>query len=215
MNAHSRPLIEHYVLCIGMDDWASDARTMGDLFVEELRYPPEHVHILNKGKGPTRKEVLDDIASFNTRSFGPKDVFILFYSGHGSLDDKGRFMFNTRDGKMSRSEMMEAVARLGPQNAVFIIDACYSGRFQAFDENAANISTAVLAASRSDERVWTGNHKQSFTDSFRDHCKALIEEKNRVDLFSIANAMGSLLHFSSHQWNNKGLSIGPLSQVSV
>merc|ERR1712032_1230703 len=92
---------------------------------------------LNKGEGPTKTEVLDSISSLTHNhpheiSVGPKDVFILYYSGHGSSDGQ-RFKFHTRDGALSQSEMVDVVAQLGARDVVFIIDACHAGAFSAHD----------------------------------------------------------------------------------
>ena len=86
-----------HVLCIGTDEWTLDADKMADLFVKDLSYPPERVHVLNKvgaamswvvvcllvsdtlgleysrslcvvqGKGPTDKEVIDKILHLKTK----------------------------------------------------------------------------------------------------------------------------------------------------
>merc|ERR1719174_3606478 len=122
-HGQTHDLIEHHALSIGMDQWRRDARTINTLFVEDLKYPITNVHVL---RGPTRREVLDKISSLNKVSFGPKDVFIVYYSGHGSMDEK-EFMFKTQKESLSQTEMMNAVENLSPQNVVFIVDACRAG----------------------------------------------------------------------------------------
>ena len=36
------------MLCIGADEWTGDADKMAELFVKDLMYPRERVHVLNK-----------------------------------------------------------------------------------------------------------------------------------------------------------------------
>ena len=104
---------------------------------------------------------------------------------------------------MSHTEMMNAVEKLGPKNAVFIIDACHAGSFKP---SSNKMYVAVLAAKPSDEIV-VNNQEESFTQLFIQHCKNMIKEHRRVTLFAIADKME--VTFSGHQWNSK-LSIGPM-----
>ena len=192
-----------------MDEWTHDATTMSYLFVTDLRYRHKHVHVLNKGKGPTRQEVLDYIASLNPMnhsravSVGPKDIFVLYYSGHGTKDDEGDFLFHTAgDQKLSQRDMTEAVAQLPAQHAVFIIDACHAG---AFNPVVADMSTAVLAAARHNERI----HK-SYAKLLRERSNAMVKERGSVYPFFLAQNIENFT-FNSDQW--KQVSIGPLGQV--
>ena len=188
-----------------MGRWTGDARMMGDVFVEDLRYPHDHVHILNKDGGPTKKQVLDTIASLNrnhsrTVAVGATDMLVLYYSGHGSVDGKGDFLFHTRDGNLSQSEMMDEITRLRVKYAVFIIDACHSAAFKPF---VATMSIAVLAVARFDERV----HK-SFASSIREYVKVTISQGGSVQPYLVAQNIDEFL-FNSYQWDQS--SIGPVT----
>ena len=199
------PLIEHHAICIGMDGWIQDVNAMGYLFTEKtgLRYPHANVHVL---KDPTKREVLGNISSMNEVSFGPKDVLIVYYSGHGFLDKvKREFLFKTRKESLSRTEMVNAVEKVGAKNAVFIIDACRAGGFKASSDK---MNVAVLPAKRSDELVY--GKDESFTKLFIQRCKTMMRDYRPVNVLAIAITMK--VNVSSDQWNTQ-LSIGPVDSV--
>ena len=156
-------------------DWTHHATTMGDVFARDLRYRRDHVKVLNEGNGPTKRQVLDSIASFQQRdssgvSVGPKDVFVFYYVGHGDVDEKGNFLFRTQDGSLSQSELMDAVMQLHVRHAVFIIDACHAAAFTAaFKASRSNMRIAVLAGALEDEKLY-----KSYAKSIQKHSQAMI-----------------------------------------
>ena len=202
---------EYYALCIGMDQWSDHATTMGDLFALNLHYRRDHVHVLNEGNGPTKRQVLDSIASFQQRdssgvSVGPKDVFVFYYVGHGDVDGSGNFLFRTQDGSLSQSELMDAVMQLHVLHAVFIIDACHAAAFTAsFKASRKNMRIAVLAGALEDELLY-----KSYAKSLQKHSKAMIRERACVHPYFLAQRIDGFV-FNSHQW--EGMSIGPLFGV--
>ena len=143
---HAHDRAEYYVVCIGMDQWSEHAKTVTHFFVEVLHYPRSHiVEILHNEstKSKVFELVLDRIASLKQR-VGPKDVFVLYYVGHGSgTAGIGDFVFHTDDGseKLSQNELMDAVMELHVLHAVFIIDSCDAASFAPSSEDIKHAGT--------------------------------------------------------------------------
>lgn len=128
----------YHVLCIGMDDWEKDADMMHDLFVRQLRYLAENVHVLHS---PTKEEILDEIKNLPKKNLPirPGDIFIFYYSGHGDIIDK-LFYFRTKgDDKLSPGKLRDEISELKLGNVIYIIDACHAAAFSDKDDIDCNI----------------------------------------------------------------------------
>ncbi|MBL9147193.1 MAG: caspase family protein [Phycisphaerae bacterium] len=106
-------------------------------------FPPGNVTLLTD-KAVTRSAVvaaLDDLA----RKAGPDDLVVVFYSGHGATDEKGRAYWVMSDAKvdalrstaLAELEISELLGEIKTRRLVTLIDACYSA------------ATAELASTKS------------------------------------------------------------------
>ena len=111
---------------------------MLSLFLKDLKYPKNRVHILNKaalGCGPTAKEVLHKIASLKkTCRLQPIDIFIFYYAGHAVRAD-GMLKFCTKGPWLTHQEILTAVTNIGLKRALYILDLCESGKFDAVKDS--------------------------------------------------------------------------------
>jgi len=186
-----------HVLCIGMGNWFRDAARMGKIFVDVFMYRSCYVHILNDDGGPTAKAVRDKIAWLKKSNMvGPRDMFVLYYSGHGVVHNN-TFEFCTKGERLSQKDILDAVTSLGVKCAVYIIDACYAGAFDASKgatdtrtkgEGAASFTsddiqtcfndategTIVMAAASAKQKV---SGSSLFTHLFDEAGRAIIREK--------------------------------------
>jgi uncharacterized caspase-like protein len=106
-------------------------------------FPPGNVTLLTD-KAVTRSAVvaaLDDLAW----KAGPDDLVVIFYSGHGATDEKGRAYWVMSDAKvdalrstaLAELEISELLGEIRTRRLVTLIDACYSA------------ATAELASTKS------------------------------------------------------------------
>lgn len=111
-----------------------DARDLGALLVDPAigLFPPANVTSLVDAAA-TRTAVvaaLDDLA----RKAGPDDLVIVYFSGHGATDEKGRAYWVMSDTAVDRLrstalpelEISELLGEIRTRRLVTIIDACYS-----------------------------------------------------------------------------------------
>ena len=151
---------------------------MQTCFIKKLGFPDENVHVLNEGKGPTAKDVLDKIARMkDSGRIGPKDVFVCYYSGHGKVDKSNLFKFCTRSKPLPSTTICEAIADLGVKRVVFLIDACEAAGFagnQIFGRLARESRFAVLAASTAFKEA---SGDSMFSRLFAQACEKLLRDK--------------------------------------
>ena len=151
---------------------------MKNCFVTKLRFPPDNVHVLNEGKGPTAKEVLDTITRLQKSGcICPKDIFVVYYSGHGMVGENNTFKFCTQSEHLSADAMCKAVADLGVKRVVFLIDACEAAGFsgnQIFSQLARDSKIAVLAASTAFKNT---SGDSTFSKLFARACQNLLRDK--------------------------------------
>jgi hypothetical protein len=108
----------------------------------------------------TMAEVLseaDDILQSATQ----RDILLLYYSGHGLLDQAGELFLCTRDTRSDRlrstavkaSDLRGMMDQTAARTTVVVLDCCHSGRFKGGDIPASLAGTGrfVLTSSRSGE----------------------------------------------------------------
>jgi len=111
-----------------------DAQDLRKLLVdpEVGMFSPEHVTVL-VDQEVTRINVVDALDQLS-RKAGTEDLVLIFFSGHGAVDEQGRsywVMNNTRIDRLratafSETEITDLLAQIKTQRLVTLIDACYS-----------------------------------------------------------------------------------------
>jgi hypothetical protein len=130
---------------------APDADVRG--LTELLEHPKmgqfnEVVPLINESEAATRRA----IASFFARA-APDDMLLLYFSGHGVLDDKGRLYLAACDTQrdlpqataISAAFITDAMDSSRSRRQVLILDCCHSGAF-ARGARAVGEAKAVTAA---------------------------------------------------------------------
>ena len=99
-----------------------------DLLVGDLHYHDSNVHVL---KNATATEVMDVFSDSLLPVVTANDVFVFYYSGHGTRTDD-TFKFCTKGPYLSHSRFLEdGIRKLETKRCVIIVDACHSGQFDA------------------------------------------------------------------------------------
>ncbi|MCP4345538.1 MAG: tetratricopeptide repeat protein [Desulfobacterales bacterium] len=165
-----------YALLIGNSDYEDDhipnltkpRRNIED-FEKILTDPgicgfePDHIKILADHPMSTVRE---DIARFFTDK-SRDDFLLLYFSGHGFLDNRRRLYLSVRDTKkhllkataISASFISEAIGDCRAKNQVIVLDCCFSGAFKGSGEGAPGSNVVVLTASDATEFAW--EHEES------------------------------------------------------
>jgi formylglycine-generating enzyme required for sulfatase activity len=94
-------------------------------------------------------------------SVSPRDTFVLFFAGHGAVDDRGDFFFVPWDTKgldgpaelnISRMDIVKNILKVPAENSFVMLDACQSGAILEMDTPFGRLlkdldQKAILAAS--------------------------------------------------------------------
>ena len=112
---------------------------------------------------------------------GPNDTFIYYHSGHGIYKNGVKFVINEKH--LSRKQLVDAVDNLGAKQVIYIIDTCYSGRFNDFDakfvtdfpnfpnDNQGNLIIAAASANQ------IAPESSDFSRMFMEICHEIIAEQ--------------------------------------
>src|ERR1700747_2941066 len=110
----------------------SDARA----FAKVLEDPEIVQFSVQLVENQPRDSIADKLVEFcENRRF--EDVLLLYFAGHGDLDDRGNFYFvaaNTRSDRLSVNGLAdrfihETMVRSLSKRQILILDCCYSGAF--------------------------------------------------------------------------------------
>ncbi|HWC69259.1 MAG TPA: caspase family protein [Acidimicrobiales bacterium] len=134
--------------------------------------PADNVRLVTER---TMSEVLREVEDF-LHSASRQDTLILYYSGHGVLDQSNELFLCTRDTRSDRlrstavkaSDVGEMIDASSAATTVILLDCCHSGRFKGGDVPAtlAGRGRFVVTSSRSGELANdtdTRNHASLFT----------------------------------------------------
>jgi hypothetical protein len=134
--------------------------------------PADNVRLVTER---TMAEVLREVEDF-LHSAARQDTLILYYSGHGVLDQSNELFLCTRDTRSDRlrstavkaSDVGEMIDDSAAATTVILLDCCHSGRFKGGDVPAtfAGRGRFVVTSSRSGELANdtdTRNHASLFT----------------------------------------------------
>ncbi|MBN2271405.1 MAG: caspase family protein [Sedimentisphaerales bacterium] len=158
----------------------NDARELYKVLVDPQvgMFPAKNVTLL-VDKDVTRIKVVDALDSLARRA-GKEDLVVVFFSGHGAVDDVGRsywVMYNTRIDSLrasafSETEISELLSSIRTTRLVTVIDACYSA------------STAEVSGSKSLADLqkiypqFKGDGRVAITASKGDQLSVIIKEKD-------------------------------------
>ncbi|MCE9589042.1 MAG: caspase family protein [Planctomycetes bacterium] len=161
---------------------ANDARALAGVLVDSSvgMFPVDHVTVLVDGDvtAVKVKDALDELS----RHAGPSDLVVVFFSGHGATDDKGRAFWVMTDTQIDKlratalpeTDVSELLGEVKTTRLVTLIDACYSA------------STANLGQSKSllDLKAifpqFQGDGRVALTASKGDQLSVVIHEKNEA-----------------------------------
>lgn len=139
-----RGFTRSYALIVGIDRYSGgytplptgdDALRMRDFLVHEAGF--DHVHVLTNGKA-TYQRIRDLMVDFFPNELGRNDRFLFYWSGHGDqrpnalggsvgylpLADSPPDRYSTM---ISMGDIQRWDALLPAQQALFLLDACFSG----------------------------------------------------------------------------------------
>lgn len=103
---------------------------------------------------------------------GPSEIALLYFSGHGFLDDNGGYLvtqdFKDEDVGVSMQDIINFANNSTAHEVVIILDCCHSGAFgslQAFSINSSYLRSgvAILTASLAHEYAVEANGEGIFT----------------------------------------------------
>lgn len=81
-------------------------------------------------ENPSSVQILNTLRSLQTKIFNPNDQLLIFFCGHGALDEltqKGTFISSTMGEQHKISYLREIISQIKCQHILLIIDACFSG----------------------------------------------------------------------------------------
>lgn len=87
----------------------------------------------------SKRQIKDQLAELASRSYGPQDQLLLFFSMHGNFDEAGdagclvpyggKYNDPTFDTWLLHTELRALVSRIPCEHILLVLDACYSGTF--------------------------------------------------------------------------------------
>ncbi len=150
----------YYALVIGNDayqEWprlgtaVNDAQSVADVLQKKYGFK---VRVLANA---TRTQILGAFAEYNDE-LGPSDNLLVYYAGHGILDDKGAGYWVPVDATLPKNlkllhteelvrhdDVISAIQRLHAKQVLVVADSCFSGGLALAAMNAAPpVQTAAL-----------------------------------------------------------------------
>ena len=173
-----------FALLIGVSEYQSgfsplpttvkDVEAIQEVLVnpEIGEFAAENVTVLKNPQKPDMEEAIHDLYDNRQRD----DLLLLYFSGHGLINDDGNFYFSTSSTKKKNASFLpylavaasyvhECMKKSKSKRKVVILDSCFSGAFSqgmtAKDGGAINIKqhlggqgTAILTASTSTQYAY-------------------------------------------------------------
>jgi hypothetical protein len=156
------------ISCVGLYEdntalpaFSKDLEIMHAALTEGLRFPEDHVRILDRDGRITIREFARALQEF-TDLLTDEDLLLIYFSGHGR---ENSLCFS--DQPLSLQSLASFLGKSSIQNCILVLDCCHSGSLTLPGnshsmENGllsllAGRGTAVLASSSKDESSWMGN----------------------------------------------------------
>ncbi|MFO0902105.1 MAG: caspase family protein [Pirellulales bacterium] len=150
-----------------------DVRTLGSVLSQKCGYDDRDVYLFatDEPARPTRQRILDRVQDVLDRAM-PDDVVVVFFSGHGWLDPKGKAYLITEDAQLANlgdsalpvSLLRELLERSRARDKCLLLDCCHAGgkaaqAFGAAPEEVGRVlqdssSLLTLASCKAGERSW-------------------------------------------------------------
>ena len=168
LSKNQKPNGKNYLLVIGIDKYkhsprlnnaVRDAQAFKKILLDRYNFQPEHVWELFDGDA-TRKNILDALLALENR-IAKDDNFILYYSGHGSMNQsKSKGFWVPVDAEsqadyIPNSRIKDHLDDIKAHHIYLIVDSCFSGSIVArSDEFTKRVealpSRRVLTSGRSE-----------------------------------------------------------------
>ena len=214
----SRPSL--YVVAIGVSEYqeqqynlnyaAKDAVDVVGAFQHAAKGCFERVKpLLITDKEFTAKK-LGEIKSFLS-SAQKSDVVVVFYAGHGILDNDFNYYLSTYEtqfhnpgaSSVAYERIEELLEGVKPLQKYFLIDACYSGEVEREDFVADNVTQVKasdvvfrsLPSATGDRRYKTSQVRRVFEDLF-------IDTRQGTGTTIVASAGGTEVAMEGNEWKN-------------
>ena len=152
-----------YALIVGAGEYAdsripdlpacgNDARGLHAILIDPSvgMFPPENVTLLID-EAVTEDDVVEALDQLGRRA-GPDDVVLVFFSGHGAVDSRGRAYWVMHDTKIDRlrstglaeNEISDLLGDIQSSRLLTLIDACYSASTASLGDNKALLDVGKL-----------------------------------------------------------------------
>jgi Caspase domain len=117
----------------------ADARLVRKQLAEKCGYDPSHILLITDDQTkahlrPLRRNLQIQVAEWLKKA-GPKDTVLVFFSGHGFLDNAGRGFLSATDSErdnlgptsLSTEELRDMLRRCRATQKVLVLDCCHAG----------------------------------------------------------------------------------------
>ncbi len=231
------------------DPWSlpvtsADAEAFRDVLNNPLHcgYLKENVQLLTD-EDATRNEILSSLAALGqTASQHPESTVVVYYSGHGWLDQRGNYYlvpydtkpFDLENTALRAEDFNNALRRIHPERLLVVLDTCHAAGMaeakeaippgfsrKALPEELADVLSrgqgrAVLSSCRGDQRSWIleNNRLSLFT-------KHLIEafkgegSPTETEIVSVLDVMSHVSHAVEHSARAQGKTQTPFHKMEA
>lgn len=134
--------VQDYLADSGWEDLKtplSDIQELRKVLIQEYKYDPERIFSLENA---TYQEILDSLAKIR-EIVGPKSNVLIYYAGHGWVDDDNEYFWIPSDGKQSQKSwvytdyVLTKIRNLQALHTLVIVDSCFSGALNQHQDRGA------------------------------------------------------------------------------
>lgn len=178
-----------YALLIGVNEYHDSHFSVLQTPIADVKYLANMLSADNIGGfgkletliNPSFRELRVAIADLFAEKH-PDDLLLLYYSGHGLKDDKGKLLLTANDTLYNRANataidssfISDEMDVSNSRRQVLILDCCYSGAFASGTKNDGKaidkttfegngFGRVVITATDSTKYAWEGNENSVFT----------------------------------------------------
>jgi hypothetical protein len=179
----STPAGTTYFLGIGIDEYAhwprlhnavKDVHAIASLLVDDYGLQSEHTHLL-LNEAATEARIVDTFEEL-TQTVRPEDSVLIYYAGHGHLNERGRGFWVPVDaprGQVVRyirnSTIKDYIGDIPSLHTLLISDSCFSGSlFSSGATRGADLAAEELSRLPSRWAICSGRHDEVVADGPQD-----------------------------------------------